>query len=165
MGGGAAWAADVAIAAIYGRWQGTAMSESELSVYFQLTSRDLDVLIAPEGKGFYINWTTIQRQRGDVAKPRAVNKSTKMSFVPTDKPNVWRATGASDPLVGPYAWARLKDNTLTVHSLEVQPDGGFELQVYARTLADTGMTLAFSRSKNGERIRTAKGRLIKVADQ
>ena len=58
---GAAAQDTVSISAFYGQWSGSGVSESNVSLYFRLTSRDLDVTIAPEGNGFVVNWTTVQR--------------------------------------------------------------------------------------------------------
>jgi hypothetical protein len=164
LAAGAALAREVGIAAFYGRWQGGGLSESEISVHFQVSSRDLDVHIRPEGDGFAITWTTIQRQKGPADNPTPVNKTTSMTFVPTGKPNVWRAREATDPLAGPFAWATLRGQTLTVNSMAVDANGGFELQIYQRTLTGNGMELDYTRIKDGDQVRTAKGRLVKYAN-
>ena len=44
-------AQELSIAAFYGHWKGSGISESETSLYFRLTARDLDVVIRPEGAG------------------------------------------------------------------------------------------------------------------
>lgn len=162
---GPAPAADQPISAFFGQWRGAGLSESEISVHFQVSARDLDVRIQPAGTGgFTITWTTIQRQKGAAGAPDAVNKGTTMTFVPEGKPNVFRAQGSADPLKGPFAWARIQDRTLTVHSLEIDAKGGFELQVYDRTLTGSGMELNYTRTKDGDQVRTARARLIKYAD-
>ena len=161
---GAAAQDPVSIAAFYGQWSGSGVSESNVSLYFRLTSRDIDVLIEPEGGGFVVSWTTVQRQRGDPDNPTPERKSSALQFLPTDRPNVWRGTGSSDPLLDErYAWARVLGQTLTVHTLVITADGGYEMQVYDRTLSPLGMNLEFSAFRNGESRRTAKGRLVKVA--
>ena len=162
---GAAAQDTVSISAFYGQWSGSGVSESNVSLYFRLTSRDLDVTIAPEGNGFVVNWTTVQRQRGDPENPTAERKSSVLRFVRTDRPNVWRAAGSSDPLLDErYAWARLQGQTLTVHTLAIAEDGGYEMQIYNRTLSALGMNLDFVAFQNGEERRTAKGRLVKVGN-
>lgn len=156
---------DLSIAAFYGIWKGNALSESELSTYFRLTERDLDVIVRPSPRGFTITWTTVLRQKGDPANPEVQRKSTSLRFVPSDRPNIWRATTSGDPLAGrPLAWARIKGQTLTINSMVIEEDGGFEMQIYNRTLSGLGMALEFTRLKDGEPVRTAKGRLIKYAD-
>jgi len=62
----AAMAADLGIAAFEGVWKGNAVSESEVSANFQLTSRDIDVTVRSDSSGgFTIVWNTVQRQKGD----------------------------------------------------------------------------------------------------
>lgn len=162
--GGAAAQDTVSVSAFYGQWSGSGVSESDVSLYFRLTSRDLDVSISPQGDGFEVNWTTVQRQRGNPDNPTPERKSSVLRFVPTDRPNVWRATGSSDPLLDEhYAWARLLGQTLTVHTLAIAENGGYDMQVYKRTLSPLGMNLEFVAFRNGEERRTAKGRLVKVA--
>lgn len=160
------WAqSTVKIGAFYGKWSGSAISESNVSVNFRLTARDMDVEIRPSGNGFSVLWTTVLRQRGNPNDPTPERRSTELRFEPTDKPNVWRAVGSNDPLVDErFAWARLAKQTLTVHSMVIRNDGGFDLQVYDRTLKPTGMELEFTAFRDGVPRRTAKGRLVKVAD-
>ncbi len=64
-----AWAQDLSHAAFYGNWKGSALSESELSVYFRLTERDLDVTIGPAGAGFTVAWSD-SRLFGIALRPR-----------------------------------------------------------------------------------------------
>ena len=160
---GAAPAKDLAIAAFTGQWRGNALSESADSVYFQLTTRDLDVQIDTVGEGFSISWHTVQRKKGDPRNPTAVSKTSKLTFVPAGKPGVWRASDAADPMGSGYAWARIRQNTLSVSIMQIGDDGTFELQTFDRTLSGEGMTLTFARYRDGEKVRTAKGRLVKIA--
>ncbi len=153
-----AMAKDASINAFFGQWRGNALSESDGSVYFQVTARDLDVQVAGADNGFTITWNTIQRQKGSTADPTAVNKSTTKAFVSAGRPNLWRATDTVDPMQGVYAWANIRNNTLTIGD-----DGAFELQIYERTLTGEGMTLRFARHRDGEQVRTAKGRMVKIA--
>jgi hypothetical protein len=158
-------AANLSIQAFAGVWQGNAVSESDISVHFQLTSRDIDVTVRPAADGgFDITWNTVQRQKGDPDNPREKLKSTSMSFA-AQRPGVWRSSGNGDPLnsQAPFAWAYVKDRTLTINSLRIYADGRHELQVYHRTLSGTGMALRFIRTVEGEQVRRATGRLIKVA--
>lgn len=161
-----AWAqSSVNIGAFFGKWSGSAISESNVSVNFQLTARDMDVEIRPDSAGFSMTWTTVLRQRGDPNAPTAERRSTEIKFEPTARANVWRAIGSSDPLVDErFAWARLNQQTLTVHTLVIRDDGGYDMQVYDRSLKPTGMDLEFTAFRDGEAQRTAKGRLVKVAN-
>lgn len=146
-----AYAQDLAIDAFYGRWSGTGVSESNISVNFRLTSRDLDVNIQPDGGAFVVDWTTVQRQKGNPNDPTPVRKGTLIRFVATDRANVWKAEDLDDPLQGGrYAWARIKKQTLSIHTMTISDDGGYEMQVYHRTLLPFGMDLEFVSFRNGE---------------
>ena len=162
---GARAAADLSIAAFFGHWKGTAVSESEISIYFQLTERDIDVIVRPHGQGgFKISWSTVQRQKGDPNAPREVMKQTSATFVPAGRPGVFRGT-AQDPMAaGGYRWARIAERSLYIYSMVIRTDGAYEMQVYRRTLSGLGMALEFRRTTDGELARTAKGRLIKFGN-
>ena len=158
-------ASNLGIAAFEGVWQGNAVSESTISANFRLTSRDIDIIVrgANDG-GFSITWNTVQRQMGDPNNPRAKLKSTSMWFSPV-RLNVWRSNKNNDPvsLPTPYAWAFIKERTLEIVTVHIYKDGTHETQIYRRTLSGTGMTLEFSRTLSGKPVRSASGRLVKVA--
>jgi len=162
----AADAETVAIDAFFGVWHGNAISESEISANFRLTSRDLNVEIrpAPEQAGaFTLEWTTVRRQTGDPSKPKETIKAQTATFLPAGKPNVWKAEDSDDPLGAGYVYARVHEQTLTVYSVEAAADGSLEVQIYNRTLSGLGMELTFTRLIDGQQIRSVKGRLIKFA--
>lgn len=162
---GAAQAKDLSPAAFFGHWQGTGISETEDSIYFRVTSRDMDVRIGPAGQGgFAITWTTVQRQSGAADDPKAERKTTEIVFQPTGRKNVWKAADAVDPMDGTYAWAVLKNATLTINTFAIQPDGAFRLHVYDRTLSGLGMTLDFTALADGESARTVSARLVKISN-
>jgi hypothetical protein len=158
-------AQDVPINAFYGKWIGSGVSQSESSIAFRYSHRDLNVTVTPAGSGFAISWTTIQRKKGDPNNPTPVKKTSSTTYVPAGRANVWRATRSLDPIGGRvYSWARLKDQTLTVNSFQILPDGSYEMQVYDRVLSGLGMKLTFSRIVNGKLIRTVKGQLTKFSE-
>jgi hypothetical protein len=64
---------------------------------------------------------------------------------------------------GELCWARVKDNTLTVFLMVVRKDGAYELQQYDRKILPTGMEMVFTRLRDGDKVRSVKGRLVKVA--
>ncbi|MBM3488905.1 MAG: hypothetical protein FJX68_00410 [Alphaproteobacteria bacterium] len=163
---GSAAAADLPLGAFYGKWQGSALSESQISSYFRLSSRDIGVEIRAAGEGFTLTWNTVLRQRGDPRSPTEELRSNTLTFVPARRPGLWVGQGNADPVQGgrPFFWAYVQDNTLVVQSLQVADDGGSELQVYRRTLTGNGMELEFTRTLDGEAARRAKGRLIKLAN-
>ena len=157
--------ASVPISAFFGQWAGSGVSQTEESIVFQYTQRDLNVTIRAAGSGFAVNWTTVQRQKGDPNNPTPERKDTGAVFLPTERPNLWRADGSLDPLAGNvYSWASLRGQTLTINSMTVTEDGGYEMQIYNRTLSGVGMALEFIRLENGAVKRTVRGQLIKQAN-
>lgn len=164
-GSGQAIAAPAPIAAFFGTWQGNAISESRISVNFQLTARDIGVVVRSSGDGFTLAWRTVQRQKGDPNNPTEVLKETTLDFQPV-RAGVWRAGPSRDPLVddGAYAWAYIDGQTLVVNVMQIAADGRAELQVYRRTLTGGFMTLEFLRIVDGTTVRSAKGRLIKAGN-
>ena len=152
------------IDAFFGTFSGGAIAENEDSIYFAVTARDTDVTIRPEGKGFSVNWTSVIRRGGDPKKPDVRRKSTTKAFAPTGTAGLYRAAGKlADPLEGDeLSWARIKGSTLTVYLMVIDSAGAYQLQRYDRTLSPTGMQLTFTRVKDGERVRTVKGRLVKT---
>lgn len=159
----AAAAADLEIAAFHGRWQGTAISETDRSITFAVTARDLDVSIQPSGTGFRLAWTTIRRQKGDPNNPQLEKVEQSLTFVPAGQ-KVWRAEGSADPLSAPFGWAGIRGQTLTVNVLTLGAGGSYEVQSFERKLTGGGMELEFDRIVDGEKVRTARGRLVKVAN-
>ena len=160
-----AWGGNLSLKAFSGKWQGSAVSESDISVHFRLTSRDIDVEIRPSADGFNITWNTVQRQKGDPRNPKEKLKSTSMVFT-AQRPGVWRSTANGDPLSKetPYAWAHIIEKSLIITVLQIYADGRHEIQIYRRTLSGLGMRLDFTRVVNGEAVRRADGRLVKVAN-
>ena len=165
LAAGPALAADVNIAAFFGHWKGNALSESEISIHFQLTQRDIDVRVGPAGNdGFRITWATVQRQKGDPNQPEEVLKETTVDFQPSARPGAWVGK-AGDPLAtGEISWARIAERTLIIYNMGIRDDGAYDMQIYKRTLTGSGMELEFTRTIDGGVARTAKGRLIKFSN-
>lgn len=156
---------DAPISAFFGQWVGSGVSESAISIVFPYTQRDLNVTIRPDGAGFAVSWVTVQRKKGDPNNPTPVRKTTRTSFIPSGRANVWRASDTADPLAGnAYTWARKEGQSLIVYSTLIEDDGRFELQVYTRTLSGLGMALEFVSVRDGEIARTVKGQLTKFSD-
>lgn len=118
--------------------------------------RDMSVSISQTRKGFTVAWTSVSHRPDGATK----EKSYEIDFVPSDQDNVFAAAMRKnvfghevqlDPMKGePYVWARINGDTLTVYSLFVDAEGGYELQQYDRTLAEGGLALDFQRVSNGE---------------
>jgi hypothetical protein len=160
----AAWAADLSINAFVGRFVGSGLARDDVSEYFDLTVRDLDVAITREGAGFNVAWTTVLREGGDPDNPKIKRKSSAVSFVPSDRPGIFRGAQSADPMSGSaYAWARIKGQTLTVHSLVIDEIGSYTMHTYDRTLTGLGMELRFTRVRDGEPTKTVTGRLTKAS--
>ncbi|NKC14752.1 MAG: hypothetical protein GKR94_21965 [Gammaproteobacteria bacterium] len=163
----AAWAGShVPIEAFFGHYQGSAVSAAGDEV----SKRDIAVTLKHYRKGFSLKWITItKRQDGSLKrKEHAVNfvsSGTQNVFASAMRTNVFGKAIPMDPLKGdPYVWATLAGKTLTVHALVVTEDFGYEMQTYARTLVDGGMTLVFSRIKDGVRLKEITGTLVKTDD-
>jgi len=154
----------LSIAHFYGTFSGGGVAENEDSIYFAVTARDFDVVIAPAGKGFKVTWTSIIRGGGDVEKPEMRKKSTTRNFVPGNRRGEFNGTSSGNPLSGKeVSWARIKDNALIIYLMVIDKKGAYQLQRYERKLVGTGMELTFTRLLDGENVRTVKGRLIKTA--
>ena len=62
----------------------------------------------------------------------------------------------------PYVWCKVEGKSLTVHALLITEGGGYELQIYRRTLKAGGLELEYMRVRNNEVLRTVTGELVKV---
>ena len=147
----------------YGHFTGQAVIETE-----GLTSkRDLGVTIAAYKKGFTVEWTT-KRYKAD---GKVKESSYKVNFRRTRKAGLFKSAmrvtkfGAEeplDPLQGdPYVWAQIEGDKLTIYSMLILDDGGYEMQTYDRRLTAEGMDLLFSRIRNGLILKAISAKLIK----
>jgi hypothetical protein len=123
-----------------------------------------------EGRHFSIKWTTVTHKPNGKMKRKVYN----IKFSPTERANIYSSAMktnvfggqvALDPLKGdPFVWARLMGNTLSMHVMMITDDGGYEMQVYHRTLNEQGLYLNFSRTRDGEPMKQVETQLIRVAD-
>ncbi len=165
LASGLVQAQSVTIDAFYGVWHGSAISESQISTNFRLTSRDLNVELRPaNGNGFTLEWATIQRKKGDPSNPTEKIKVQTATFLPAGQSNLWKADGSGDVMDAGYSYARLHGQTLSIYSMETADDGSLEVHIYRRTLSALGMELIFTRLVDGQPVRTVKGRLVKFAN-
>lgn len=127
--------------------------------------RDLGVSISQTKQGFKVIWnTTTHKPSGEIK-----TKTHDIEFVSTKRENIYSSAmrtnvfggrTALDPMEGdPYVWARITDDTLSVYALLVTEEGGYEMQVYDRTLTPDGLDLRFSRIRDGENLRLIEARL------
>lgn len=122
--------------------------------------RDMSVNISENRKGFTVQWTSTTFNPDG----RTKEKSYSIDFVPSDRDGIYSAAMERnvfghavqmDPMKGePFVWGRIVGKTLTVFSLFVSDDGGYEMQQYDRTLAEGGLMLDFSFLRNGEKQRS-----------
>lgn len=150
-------AAQADVSRFLGSYEGTAkVSSADGST----RKRDMSVEIAQTDQGFSVAWTTNTYRPDGSAK----EKSYLIEFVPSDrgdvyssamKRNVFGHDVQLDPMKGePYVWGRFEGDTLSVYSLFVTVDGGYEIQQFNRTLADGGLDLDYKSVRNGEIQRT-----------
>ncbi|WP_215907570.1 hypothetical protein [Thalassospira marina] len=158
-------AAATSIDPFLGVYHGTAISEET----HELKARDLDVTIKKTGNAFSIDWSTVIYKSDGREKASAIS----IDFFSTDRADIFGSamrTGLfgkrvpNDPLKGqPFVWARIVGPTLTVHAMYILDDGGYEMQVYERTLDPHGnLDLVFKRFRNGKSIREITGELTRV---
>ena len=160
-GAPAAFAQDAKLADFAGAYQGGGVAEGRDNVYFTVTARDLDVAIRTRDGGFDLTWTTISHR--NQREGRTTRKTETISFVGTERPNVFRAAEPVEPLDGEaYYWARIAGRTLTVYAMTIAGNGAYELTSWARTLTASGMELTFSRLSDGDAVRTVRGKLVRV---
>lgn len=160
-----AMARDLGIDAFFGKFSGGGVAQNADSVYFSMTARDFDVEIRPIDRGFKIDWTSVIRRGGDPNNPKVKRRQSTKTLLPTGKPGVFHGTQSGDPLKGKeLCWARIAGNTLTVFLMTVNETGVYELQQYDRTLSGIGMKLMFRSWRDGDRLRSVSGRLVKDAN-
>lgn len=124
------------------------------------SKRDMSVEISTTNEGFNVSWTSVSYK----SDGRVKEKSYSIDFIPTDRPNVFAAAQKKDvfghlvqldPMKGePFVWSRIIEDTMTVYSLFVNDDGGYEMQQFDRTLTEGGLQLEFSRVRNGQHERS-----------
>jgi len=145
------------IAAFVGTFAGTGVAETFDNIYSPESVRDLDVVIARADDGFSVTWTTVVRSPGGKVK----RKTQTLDFTSTGAGSQYRNTRLVDPFDEGLAWAGIEDQTLSVFVLNIDADGGYQLQRYARTLTALGMDLTFTRKIDGEDLRVVKAKLIR----
>ncbi|WP_425045518.1 hypothetical protein [Primorskyibacter sp. S87] len=124
------------------------------------TPRDMSVSISETKDGFNVSWTSTTHKPDG----RIKEKSYSIDFLPTDRDGIYSAAMERnvfghavqlDPMKGePFVWGRITGDVLTVFSLFVDDQGGYEMQQFDRRLADGGLDLEFSRLRDGEPMRS-----------
>lgn len=147
----------------YGHYEGEAVSETD----GEIGKRDLEVKIEGREAGYNVTWVSVTRKSSGKIK----RKEYSIDFLPSRREGLYRSAMRSglfgqavplDPMQGdPYVWARIEGDTLTVYALIISEQGGYEMQVYDRSLTANGMDLKYSRVRDGEILRTVGGALKK----
>ncbi|MGI9385524.1 MAG: hypothetical protein ACR2PO_20425 [Methyloligellaceae bacterium] len=155
-----------AVKKFFGSYEGYTISSQDEG----LTKRDLNIEIKPfEDEGFTVAWTTVLRK----ADGKERSKAYTVNFLPSSRSSVYAAAAKKDlfghmkplnPLEGdPYVWAAIDGDTLTVRSLHIGKTGGYEIQVYGRTLTKDGMATRFERIRDGQNLKIIEGMLKRVS--
>ena len=122
------------IADFVGSFAGTGVAETCNDIYAPESVRDLDVMIEAAGSGLSVTWTTVVRSVGGKAK----YETQTLSFSATGAGSQYWSDALTDPFGHGVAWAGIEDQTLSVFALNIDTDGGYQLQRYARTLDQVG---------------------------
>jgi hypothetical protein len=160
-------AANTGMAADISRFVGHYEGSAEIEAEGELVPRDMSVDIAENEAGFEVAWKSIGRR----ADGSVLDKEFNIAFVPTDRDGIFSSAmkvdlfghaSTMDPMQGdPFVWARITGDTLTVFSMLIDEDGGYEIQEYNRTLAEGGLQLEYLRIRNGEKLRAIEAFLQK----
>lgn len=140
------------IADFAGTWRGVEVAEVGGDSPPAVTPADLGLTVAPEQRGFRLNWKRPDGERVEAA------------FAPTDRPGVFDVQPSTNPLLGLFfspatgnplegetlLWSRLEGRTLVLYSLQLDQGGGFTLHRAAWTLQDDGRHLALDYSRLAE---------------
>lgn len=168
-------AAQVPLEHFYGSWQGTALSSEEAPDGLEVRPEDLNVTIRADGNGFRVRWTALERTGDDAYARRAADAR----FAPTERAGVYAYDEGSPSLLGrlfaspatgnplegeTLLWARLEGPTLTIYSLGLTDDGGFDLDTYARTLTDDAMEIVHTRRSEDPPLLVVRGELEPSGD-
>ena len=156
----------------WSEFYGTYKGNAENVVIGEMKERELTVVIKPwKDKGFTVEWVTVISRDGGATK----NADMSIDFYPSERSGMYASAMTTDlfgqatpfnPMgadADPYVWAGLEGKTLTVSALYVIDGGGFEMQVYKRTINDEGLFLEFERLNNGEKIAQVSAQLQKVS--
>jgi len=146
----------------YGEYVGRSVAGEGVS------ARDINVTISASKYGFNISWSTVSYRKSGKAKRKVYSIDFRKTnrdkiFQSSMRKNVFGKRVPNDPIKGdPYVWARVTGDTLSVYALIVTADGGYDMQVYNRTLTENGLVLEFIRFLEGEKLKTITGELKRV---
>lgn len=154
------WFATANSAAEFDRFAGSYSGSAQIESDGETSRRDMSVIIKATDEGFQVKWKSISHKPGG----RIKEKEYTIGFLPTRRDGIYSsAMGVNlfgnpvplDPMKGdPYVWGRISGDTLTVFSLLIDNNGGYEMQEYNRTLAEGGLDLGYERVRNGEKLKS-----------
>ncbi len=176
------YAADASVEDFYGVFQGettyltaTGAKKRGISVSFSPVADAM-----PGVEGVEVSWTTLSKRADGTFNSKthdavfvpadpaetifvAVKSSgraediTKLEEVQGDQKDDDKTVAPRSPRdprgTAPYLWGRIQENTFSIYVVVVAEDGGYEIQVYNRTLTKEGMTLVYSRNRAGEHLK------------
>ncbi len=152
----------------YEKFVGEYLGEGITSDGNDLTKRDLRVEIKPKRESFILTWVSVTHKSDGSLK----RKDYTIQFKPKGKTGLYGSAMRTDmfgnkvpldPLKGePYVWARISGDTLFVYAMLITDEGGYEMQVYERTLTPNGMDLTYYRVRDEGVMRTVRGTLKRV---
>ncbi len=150
---------------------GTAERPGETTI----EQRDMDVSIAAyKGTGFTIKWITVIRgpqgeragadvRRREIEDDFVLSENLENIFILAPKGGMFTRAKLPNPLEGdPMRWASVDGDTLTIYSLGIAPRGGAELQIYHRTLTETGLKTHFLRMEDEVVVVRVDGELTRI---
>ena len=136
--------------------------------------RDLDIVVSKYRRdGLKIDWITVGLVDGRRDVPGVKRWSQTALFKPSGnrdfmvevgEGNLFKERGEMEVIEGdPVRWTRVEGDTLHACSFVVLEDGRYELQVYQRTLTETGMDILFERIVDGHVVRRVSGSTVRAS--
>ncbi len=162
MAGQPAQADEAALARFYGEFEGEGLSESPKGERLELTRRAMSVQIGPAGNGFEVIWSAVIWRGREASNPTANRKTSRVLFEVVEGADFYLGRGSGNPAAGnPLWWARLDGDALIVQVLAIDGEGRLDHQTYRRELTADGMSLVYTREREGEVVRRVRGQLAR----
>ncbi len=159
--------ANIGLAADIDPFIGNYAGSADVESNGETSRRDMSVDIAETDEGFEITWKSVAYKSDGRTKEKEYN----IGFLPTPRAGIFSSAMRTNlfgnpvplnPMQGePFVWGRITGDTLTVYSLLIGEDGGYEMQEYHRTLVEDGLDLDYHRIRNGEKLKTINAFLQK----
>ncbi len=137
--------------------------------------RDMDVTIKSyKGAGFTVSWITVIRgASGERAGADVKRRQIEENFLPSEdiegvyvrapEGTLFKKAELPNPLRGEaMRWASILDDTMTIYSLGITAEGGSELQIYHRTLTESGIDADFLRMRDEKVMLRVTGKLTRT---